>query len=161
MKVKEVMTLNPTGCTSTNSLADVAGLMWDNDCGIVPVLAEGGKVVGVITDRDICMAAALKGYQLANIAVEDTISGKVFTCKTEDNVRTALETMKEKKIRRLPVLNDDGTLAGMLSMNDIVLQASEGKPNKTPDVSYADVVSTYKSICEHWAPVKVAQAAGV
>lgn len=160
MKVKEVMSANPTACTLTDSLAEVAGLMWEKDCGIVPVLAEGGKVIGLVTDRDICMAAALKGRQLANIAVEDTISGKVFTCNADDDVRTALETLKEKKVRRLPVLDDDGTLIGMLSMNDIVLQAQDAKQTKVA-VTYADVVNTYKSICEHWKPPKAAQAAGV
>lgn len=156
MKVKQVMTVNPQACTLTNSLAEVAGKMWEADCGIVPVLAEGGKVVGLVTDRDICMAAVLNARQLANIAVEDTISGKVFTCRADDDVRVALETMKEKKVRRLPVLDEDGTLCGMLSMNDLILRVEEVKDKKAADLSYADIVSTYKSICEHRLPMKTA-----
>ena len=160
MKVKEVMTANPTACTLTNSLAEAASMMWEHDCGILPVLAEGGKVVGLITDRDICMAGALKGRQLANIAVEDTISGKVFACKLEDDVRTALETMKEKKVRRLPVVDDDAVLAGMLSMNDIVLKAEEKRDKKVAELAYNDVVNAYKSICEHRLPMNYARTAG-
>ena len=157
MKVKEIMTADPRVCTLTNSLADAAGLMWDNDCGILPVVAEGGKVVGLITDRDICMAGTLKGRQLANIPVEDAISGKVFSCKPDDDVRTALKTMQENSVRRLPVVAADGTLKGVLSMNDVVLKAEEGKEKKAPELSYGDVVNTFKSICQHRLP---AQAQG-
>lgn len=160
MKVSEVMTTSPTACILTDSLADAAGLMWQNDCGILPVVAEGGRMRGVITDRDICMAAAMSGRQLAHIAVEDVISGKVFACRADDDVRVALNTMRENKVRRLAVVDEDDMLEGMLSMNDLVLIAKERKGNKTPGVSYADVVDTYKSICERWSPPQV-QAVGV
>jgi CBS domain-containing protein len=159
MKVKELMTANPKACTLTNSLADAAGLMWASDCGIVPVVSEGGKVVGLVTDRDICMAAALKGRQLGNIAVEDTISGPVFSCKPGDDVRTALKTMQENKVRRLPVVATDGTLKGVLSINDVVLKAEEAKGKKLPELSYGDVVKTLKSICQHRLPAEQTQAA--
>ena len=109
--------------------------MWQDDCGILPVVAEGGKVVGLITDRDICMAGVLTGRNLANIAVEDVISRKVFSCKSDDDVRAALKTMQEHKIRRLPALDAYGLLEGMLSMNDVVLRAEESKVKKTPEVS--------------------------
>lgn len=161
MQVKELMTTNPKACTLTDSLAEAASMMWEADCGILPVVAEGGKVVGLITDRDICMAAAMKGRQLANIAVEDVISGKAFGCKADDDVRSALMTMKEKKVRRLPALADDGTLIGMLSMNDIVLRAEEAKDKRVPELSYGDVVNTYKAICEHQLPTITAKAVGV
>lgn len=162
MKVKDIMTQNPKACSKTINLAEAAGFMWDYDCGILPVVAEGGKVVGVITDRDICMAAVMKGRNLANIAVEDVISGDVFACTADDDVRTALKTMQEKKVRRLPVVDADDKLEGILSMNDLVLKAEEAKEKKAPEISYSDVVNTYKSICEHRLPVKqAASAAGV
>jgi len=160
MKVKDLMTTSPTACTLTNSLADAGGMMWQNDCGILPVVAEGGKVVGLITDRDICMAGVLNGRNLTNIAVEDVISRKVFSCKADDDVRNALKTMQENKVRRLVVVDDLGMLEGIVSMNDIVLRAEAAKDKKTPEVSYADVVNTYKSICQHHLPVQ-AKAVGV
>jgi CBS domain-containing protein len=160
MKVKEIMTANPKACTLTNSLADAAGLMWENDCGILPVVAEGGRVVGLVTDRDICMAGALKGRQLANIAVEDAISGKVFSCKPDDDVRTALKTMQENSVRRLPVVAADGTLTGVLSMNDVVLKAEEAKEKKASELSYGDVMNTFKSICQHRLPAQAQGATG-
>src|SRR5262245_5492829 len=144
MKVKELMTTNPAACTSINTLADAAGLMWQNDCGILPVVADDGTVIGLITDRDICMAGALNGRQLADIAVEEVASGKVFACAPDDDVRAALNLMQENQIRRVPVVTADGTLEGMLSLNDIVLRAADGKA----EISYADVMKTYKAVCE-------------
>jgi len=149
MKVKEVMSTNPKVCTLGDNLSAAAGLMWEHDCGILPVVAEGGKVVGLITDRDICMAANLKNQRLSNLAVEDVISGDVYACKAEEDIRSALETMQENKVRRLPVIAADGTLQGILSMNDVVLKADEPKEKKAPELSYGDVVNTYKSICQH------------
>jgi CBS domain-containing protein len=159
MKVKEVMTANPETCALTDSLAKAAGLMWEKDCGILPVVSDEGAVVGLLTDRDICMAAALKGRELANIGVEDTITGQVFTCEPNDEIRTALNTMQKNKVRRLPVLAADGTLEGLLSMNDIVLKVEDSKAKKVPGLSYIDVVNAYKSICQHRVPTQQAQAA--
>lgn len=161
MKVNELMTTSPTACTLTNNLAEAAGMMWQNDCGILPVVAEGGKVVGLITDRDICMSAAMTGRQLEHIAVEDVTSGKVIACRPDDDVRTALKTMGESKIRRLPVVAADGTLEGIVSMNDIVLKAEDSREKKTPAVSYVDVVNTYKSISQHPLPLSAKSAVGV
>jgi len=151
MKVKDLMTVNPTACTLTDNLATVAGLMWDKDCGVLPVVAEGGKVVGLITDRDVCMAAALNDRNLVNIAVEDVISGDVVSCAPEDDIKTALLAMQENKVRRLAVVTDAGTLEGMLSMNDLVLQAEDPKSKKV-EISFGDIVNAYKAICEHRTP---------
>lgn len=164
MKVKEIMSANAKACTLTDNLADAAGSMWNTDCGILPVVAEGGKVVGLITDRDICMAAAIKGRHLENIAIEEVTSGQVFSCKPDDDVHVALKTMQQNKVRRLPVVADDGTLAGILSLNDIVVNAKEVADKKDANVSYADVVQTYKAICAHAATHQQARqprAAGV
>ena len=161
MKVKELMTENAKACTPTSTLADAAGLMWEYDCGILPVVAHGGTVVGLITDRDVCMAAMMH-RNLENIAVEDVSSGKVISCHPDDDVRAALKSMHENKIRRLPVVAEDGTLEGIVSMNDIVLQAHEARDNETPEVSYADVLTTFKAICAHPLPItQAARAAGV
>lgn len=154
MKVKEIMTASPKACTLTDNLAEAARLMWEADCGVVPVVAEGGKVVGLITDRDICMAAMIKGRNESSIAVEDAISGKLFACKPDDDIHSALNTMREKKVRRLPVVAADGKLQGMLSMNDVVLKAEEAVGKKAPELSYGDVVNTYKSICQHRLPMQ-------
>jgi CBS domain-containing protein len=96
---------------------------------------------------------------LSNIAVEDVISGKVFACKPEDDIHIALKTMQENKVRRLPVVSADRKLEGILSMNDVVLKAQEAKEKKAAELSYEDVVNTYKSICQHRLPIQQAQTA--
>ena len=160
MRVEELMNLNARVCGLNDNLSAAAGLMWENDCGMLPVVAEEGNVVGLITDRDICMAATLKSQNLWNIAVEEVISGDVYACKPEDDIRSALKTMREKRVRRLPVIAEDGTLKGVLSMNDVVLKAEESKDKKPAELTYAEVVNTYKAISEHREPLK-AQVAGV
>ena len=159
MKVKEIMSANPTVCTLTDNLATAAGIMWENDCGIVPVVAEGGKVVGLITDRDICMAAALNDRSLSNIAVEDVITGEVVSCAAEDDVKNALSKMQDNKVRRLAVVTDTGTLEGLVSMNDLVLQAEDPKSKKV-EISFADIINAYKAICEHRSTEAKAIGAG-
>jgi CBS domain-containing protein len=162
MKVKDLMTPNAKACTPTSTLAEAAGAMWDGDCGVLPVVTDGGKVVGLITDRDICMAAALNNRNLSNIAIEDVISGNVFVCGPEEDIHNALQTMQEHKVRRLPVVAEDGTLEGMLSLNDIILKAEPANNKRTPELSYGDVVKTYKAVSEHRLPtVRATAAAGV
>ena len=160
MKVKEVMSTNPQACTLTDNLSTAAGLMWEHDCGILPVVVEEGKVVGLITDRDICMAANMKARQLADIVVADVISGDIYACKPDEDIRSALKTMQESKVRRLPVIAANGTLQGILSMNDVVLKADEPKEKKASELSYSDVVNTYKSICQHRLPMQAQATAG-
>jgi CBS domain-containing protein len=157
MKVKDVMNPDAKAIWITESLADAAKLMWENDCGILPVIKDGRKVVGMITDRDICMGTAMKDVNPSSISVEQVISGKVYTATPDEDVEQALEMMKAHKVRRLPVLNAEGELAGILSMNDIVLQANGS--NGKAQIKYADVVETYQAICQHPLPITKAAAA--
>jgi len=159
MKVKEIMTSNPKACTPATTLAEAALLMWDGDCGVLPIVTDGRKVVGLITDRDICMATATKYCSPADIAVEEVSSGNVYSVTADDDVRKALETMKEHKVRRLPVVDADETLIGVLSMNDVVLQAQDASEKKATAIPYTDVVKTYKAICEHRPDAQNVQAA--
>ena len=160
MKVKDVMSRDVKVCMLNDNLSAAAGLMWENDCGVLPVIAEGEKVIGLITDRDICMAATLQNERLSNISVQDVISGDVYACGPDDNIRDALKSMQDHKVRRLVVLASDGTLEGILSLNDLVLHAKEARDKKASELSYVDVINTYKSICEHRLPLQ-AQAASV
>jgi len=153
MKVKEIMTPDPKAIWLTESLADAAQLMWENDCGVLPIIKDGRKVVGLITDRDICMATAIKHADPSGISVEEVMTGQVFSVNPDDDVSQALETMQEHQIRRVPVISEEGELEGILSMNDIVLKAS-----KANGLKYADVIKTYQAICQH--PLAIAQTAG-
>ena len=106
------------------------------------------------------MAANLKNERLSNLAVADVISGDVYACKAEEDIRGALKIMQENRVRRLPVIATDGTLQGILSMNDVVLKTDEPKEKRAPEVSYGDVVSAYKSICQHRQPMQAQATAG-
>jgi len=156
MKVKDVMTVDPVAIWLTESLASAAKSMWENDCGILPIVKDGRIVVGVITDRDICMATAVRNRPESTISVEEVMSGKMFSVKPDDDIHNALHLMQDHKVRRLPVINEEGELKGMLSMNDIVLKAQETN-GKKPPLTFHDVIKAYKAICEH--PVPMVKAA--
>lgn len=152
MKVKDVMTPDAKAIWITESLADAAKEMWENDCGALPIIKDGRKVVGMITDRDICMAGAMRERTLAQISVEEVMNKRVYVAEPDEDIERALQTMREHKIRRLPVLNAEGDLAGIVSMNDIVLHA-KARNGKKPPIDYIDVVKTYQAICEHQVPM--------
>ena len=154
MKVKEVMTPDARAIWITESLADAAKSMWQNDCGILPIIKDR-KVVGLITDRDICMATAMKDSNPSSISVEEVMTGQVYSVAPEDDIQQALQTMQEHKIRRVPVVSAEGELEGILSMNDVVLKAKEAT-GKTAALDFAHVVKTYQAICEHPLPMAAA-----
>jgi CBS domain-containing protein len=139
-------------------LAEAAKLMWDYDCGVLPVVNNSERVIGMITDRDIAIAGATKGRPASEIRVSEVISGKLYSCSLEEDIKAALKTMQHEKVRRLPVVNQDGLLQGILSMNDVVLRAEEAKGKYVPALSYEDVVSAYKAICEHRPHQEAARA---
>ena len=146
MKVETLMTTSPTSCASSDHLATAAQKMWEDDCGILPVI-DDGRLAGVITDRDIAMALAMKGATATEVAVGDVITGGVFGCEVGDEVARALDVMAEHRVRRLPVLDGEG-LVGILSLNDIVLEAAS-KPGQQKRPTYAKIVKALQSICQH------------
>ncbi|MBU6431917.1 MAG: CBS domain-containing protein [Nitrospirae bacterium] len=155
MNVQDIMTSDVQCCGPDTNLAAAAKMMWDSDCGALPVLNVQGQVMGMITDRDICMASATKNKPASDLTVWETVSGKAYSCRMSDDVHTALDIMKREKVRRLPVVDDDGVLQGVIAMNDFVLLAGEAKGGKAPAVSYEDVVRTMKAISAHRALVEI------
>lgn len=149
MKVKDLMTRDVKTCTPDTNLSTVAMLMWENDCGVVPVVHGDGKVIGMITDRDICMAVATKNRRTSDVAVSEVFTGNLYACTPDDDIHGALKIMRAERVRRLPVINVYGALEGILSLNDIVLHAQEAKGKKAPDLSYEDAINTLQAICGH------------
>jgi CBS domain-containing protein len=135
-------------CSDENNLAEVVSIMWHDDVGAVPVVDEGGKVVGIITDRDICMALSNQPRLAGEVSVKEVATKKAFTCKADDNIHAAMEIMKKHRIRRLPVIDDEGRLQGMLSMSTVILQAEPVGKKRSPGVTCEDVVKTLKGVCE-------------
>lgn len=149
MKVQEVMSENVATCAADSNLAAAAALMWNADCGVLPIVADGGKVIGVVTDRDIAIAVGTRAQRAAEIPVREVMSQQVYTCALDEDIHAALKTMRREKVRRLPVVNEEGALAGILSINDVALHAEHFNGHKTTTLSYDDVVSTLKAVCEH------------
>ena len=152
MKVKDVMTREVKTCMPDTNLAAAAMIMWENDCGVVPVVHSDGKVIGMITDRDICMAVATKNRRTSEVAVSEVFIGNRYACTPDDDIRDALKIMRAERVRRLAVINVRGALEGILSLNDVVLYAQESKSKKSTDLSYEDVINTLKAICAHRVP---------
>ncbi len=161
MKAQNIMTSGVKSCQANSTLAAAATIMWDNDCGSVPVVDDAEKVIGIITDRDICMALAFRDRIASDVTVGEIISGPVFTCDADDNIEDVLEIMSNQKLRRLPVVNAAGLLSGILSLNDIVLHAKRGESKKGAHVSHKEVMATLKAICAHRDHLSGAQPAPV
>ena len=143
MKVGNLMNPNVETVRAGDDLAQAAMVMWRKDCGFAPVV-DDGRVVGVITDRDICMASATKHEAPEAIAVRDTMASQVFTCRVDDEIESALGLMKERQVHRLPVLDGDDRLAGVISFSDVVRQATQD--GRIRSIGDHDLVTAYKTI---------------
>jgi len=121
--------------------------MWDGDCGSIPVVDSWSRVIGMITDRDICMAAYTQGRSLEQIRVQDVMSKNVTSCKTSDSLEQAEELMRRQKVRRLPVVDAEMHLVGLLSINDIARAAKAQTPHLR-DASLRHVGQLLADICE-------------
>jgi CBS domain-containing protein len=127
MKVFEVMTIDVGFCHPEDNLTRAAQIMWERDCGIVPVVTAEKHVVGVITDRDICIAAATRNRRAVSIKAGEMNFRPVKACAMEDDVKDVLRRMRKYKIKRLCVTNQDKELLGIISLSDILLKAGEKK----------------------------------
>lgn len=146
MTVRELAAFDVKSCSPDTDLATAAQLMWDGDCGAVPVVSEQRKVIGMVTDRDICIAAATRGSKPSDIQVRDLMSRDLATCRATDEVNDVLKTMKAARVRRLPVVDDQERLTGIVSLNDIVMRA-DCRPNAA--VSGERLLDALKAISSH------------
>ncbi|MEO8034543.1 MAG: CBS domain-containing protein [Acidobacteriota bacterium] len=118
MLIKDVMTFSPVCCQPADKLNHVAAMMVKNDCGFIPI-CEGPKLVGVITDRDITCRAVSSGKLPADVPVGSVMTKPVFTVRQDQDVEAAIELMEKQQIRRLPVVDDDGKVVGIVAPSDL------------------------------------------
>jgi CBS domain-containing protein len=144
MLVKSIMTSQVRSCSLRSTVAAAARIMSNRDCGIVPVLDAQQKLLGVVTDRDVCLAVAIRFRSPDELPVSEVMTTKVYTCSPDDDARAVLSLMKNHAVRRLPVVTADGRLAGLISLDDLVVRADSHKGAAVPD---ADVFDALKSIC--------------
>jgi len=159
MKVKEVMMGTPYFCRPDTNLGSATELMWNANCGFLPVETSDGKVIGVVTDRDICVALGTRSRLAGDVFVGEVMTGKLYSCLPDDDVHVALQTMKEGKVRRLPAIAQDGTLVGVISMDDILVRTEPVSLGKEPELSTDEVVRTYRAITQRQVPQVVAKHA--
>lgn len=148
MKVRDLMTTAVKSCAEYNTLNTAAQMMWDHDLGCVPVLDREGHVIGILTDRDICMSAYIQGVPLTGALVTSAMSKRVFACRPEDDVAVAEKLMREKQVHRLPVVDADAWLVGLISLNDIAREAArEAEMRRPREVSDAEITQVMASLC--------------
>lgn len=150
MKVRELMTKDVLSCTESEPINRAAQIMWDSDCGCVPVVDADRQVIGIITDRDALMAAYTTGKPLSDIPVSTAMSRQVFTTRPEDALDVAEALMQRHRVRRLPVTDLAGRLVGLLSLNDIARALRRAGPHDE-GVGAARIAATFAAVC---APAK-------
>lgn len=126
LKVKNVMTKNPETCFEDDTVFDAVKIMEREDCGAVPIVDNDHKCRGIITDRDICIDVVLKHIDPAEKPVKDLMSKRPLTCNPDDKLETVMKKMERQQVRRVPVIDKDKRVVGIISEKDIV----EHKPKK-------------------------------
>ena len=148
MKVEQMMSRPVATCTADDTANQAAQLMWEQDIGCVVVIDDSQQVKGIVTDRDLCMAAYTKGLALSQIPLRDVMATSVAVVRPNDLLAKAEALMRTKKVRRLPVVDATDRLVGLLSLNDVVREAQQQRGRPIPAVGGDEVVSTLGAICE-------------
>ena len=146
MRIEELMTKSPATCGPDDTLRETAQKMAGSDCGCLPVTAADGsqRLVGMITDRDICMAAQLQGRSLEELRVRDAMAKEVRACNPGDHLVEAQAIMQEARVRRLPVVDESERLLGVISLADLAREAERERGS----ISKAEIGKILASLCE-------------
>jgi len=152
MHIKELMSQPVVTCPTNCTLDAAARLMWEFDCGIIPIVNDDGRLAGVVTDRDICMAAYTQGRPLGAIEVTKAMAKQVVAVHAEDSIESAEELMRDNRVRRLPVIDNAGRPVGILAINDLARLAGQVKRSAVD----RELVATIAAICEPRPGVGVA-----
>lgn len=149
MRVEQLMTKQVRSCGPDDTLERAAQLMWDHDCGSLPVCSGDGasRTVGMITDRDIAMCGMFHPKPLCDLPVSEAMARNPRTCRPTDAIEDAEKIMREAQIRRLPVVDDDDRLIGMISLADLAREAARERTTKSPQITETEIGDTLAAIC--------------
>lgn len=161
MKIGDLMTKEVLCIGPYESLNQAAHLLWEGDCGCLPVVDENRRVIGVITDRDICMSAYTQGRPLGDIQVGWAMSRDVHSCQPDEDVETAEARMKERQVRRLPIVDEYNCLVGLLSLNDLAMRYARDAAAKKKGIDAKEVADTLAAVCRKSKGESEAEPAGV
>jgi len=146
MQVKELMTKTPRACDLSATANDAVRVMTECDCGSVPVVDRGGRAVGIVTDRDICLAAYRRGLPLKSIPLADVMSRELCTVDADADVTEAEHLMQIRQIRRLPVIARDGRLIGILSLSDVAQGVMQSGSSRQDGQDGNELLSTIERV---------------
>ena len=141
MHVSNVMSSPPATCRSTTQLGQAAKAMAEHNCGCLPVVDDRGCLIGLVTDRDVCLMVADRHKSPWQVAVRDAMTQAVVSCAPEDTIESALAKFEELGVRRLPVVDQGGHVKGLLSIDDLVLYAGQS------DLSEQAVMKAFRAVC--------------
>ena len=127
MKCNEVMTKNPVCCLPNDSVAKAAGLMKSEDIGSIPVIenAQTKKLVGIVTDRDLALKIVARGLDAKSTNVEAVMTHKVVTCLADDDLQKALDAMAEHQLRRIPIVDNNHRVVGIIAQADVATRVDQ------------------------------------
>ena len=146
MKIAQLMSKDVKTCHPHDTLDTAVKLMWDHDIGSVTVVDDHGQLVGIVTDRDACMAAFTRGQRLDQLACSSAMTNHVVTCRPfEDSDTAVAKKMAKNKIRRIPVVDDAEVPIGMVSLNDLAIAT----PRALGRIPASEIKNTLAAICEH------------
>jgi len=152
VEVERTMTCEVVTCCPEDSLERAARAMLQRDCGSLAVVDGQGRVVGRVTDRDICMTALARGRSLRELCVREAMSRDVVSAAPGESLALAAELMGQFQVRRLPVLDADHRPLGVLSLSDLARRADSGEPLSAGDVGMDDVTAALAAIARPAPP---------
>ena len=148
MKVDRIMEKQVVTCGPEDTLESAAMLMWNHSCGAIPIVGEDGHPMGMITDRDIAMASALQHKPLWQIKAQEVSNNRqIICCESGASAEEAVRKMGEHGVRRLLVVDGDGRIQGLLSIDDAICFAGQSAGEEGPLAS-EDVLSALKEVCQ-------------
>jgi len=157
MHIKDIMSHPVVSCPAGSTLDQAARLMWEFDCGIIPVVNDDGRLAGIVTDRDICMAAYTQARPLASIPISTAMAKQVIAVHFEDPIEQAEELMRDHQIRRMPVLDSESRPVGLISMNDLARLAARARKSGVD----RELVRTLAAVCQPRAHVALSKPAAI
>lgn len=158
MKVSELMTRNVHCCRADQSASDAARMMWELDLGCIPIVDGDQRPIGIITDRDICMASFTRDLPPSRIPIRSVMATDLAVCDVTDSLAHAESTMRARQLRRLPVVDEQGVLVGIVTLSDIVLARSGSLVRKAKSRLLGDGTDTLAAVVRPRAPTVGAQA---
>ncbi|MBI3723653.1 CBS domain-containing protein [bacterium] len=150
MRVRELMSTNIACCGPMTNAASIAEILWSRDCGSVPVVDEKNRILGIVTDRDLFIALGTRNCHASSLAADEVMSRNVVTCSPDDDVKRAVALMEKHQVRRIPVVDKERAVRGLVSIYDAIRHSAA--QNGSGELSHASVIQAMARIAERPAP---------